>query len=788
MLRNYLKIAYYNFFRNKTFSLINVVGLTLGLVCTILVFLWINYELSFDNYHNEADRIYLMYGKIKLASNTVTQPTTSYALARDLKQMYPEVEAFASLIPIGDDMLFESSIPGKAKGERFLEKEGMISDSSLFNIFNFPFIMGNPKTALTNPLSIVLSESMAKKYFGKENPMGKIIRIDNANDFAVTGVMKDIPYNSHKRFGFLLPISYLRKITNGLDYYGNNSCFNYLKLSKNCNLPALSKKASEYFTKKNNNALTLKVLFESLPRVHLYGYAYPPKIVMVWVLAIVALFTLIIACFNFICLTTARMAQRAKEVAIRKVAGAMPVQLFSQFMIETLLLTVIALNFAVIIVRLLLPSFNQVIREYISFSYNWRVLTGLGTILLMTSFLAGAYPSLIMSFYKPAKILKSGDTGRSKSFFRKLNVIVQLTISMVFVIVIVVNYYQGKCLAQLGFKTDNVIYVELRDDIAKKMDPVKHELLKHRAIQNVTTSRELPIRDFNIEVEWGTVKGEKNGEMFTTSVGFDFQKALGLQMKQGRFYATDYPSDSIDAIVVNEKAIKGLGFKDAIGKQFYISGKRYRIIGVIQDYHFIPKVFAIGAQAIFIQKRVSGYALITIDPAFLGKSKNRKVISDYVKKSFEQFNPLFPIDYQFLNDYTFKEARFVEAITILVNYFSLLALFIACIGLYGLSSFVTIQRTKEIGVRKTNGATVMSISALLFKEYVKILTITILISWPIAYLILKGMLQSFAYKVNISIWYFVVSTAFISILVIAAVLIQSLQAAKRNPVEALRYE
>jgi putative ABC transport system permease protein len=259
-------------------------------------------------------------------------------------------------------------------------------------------------------------------------------------------------------------------------------------------------------------------------------------------------------------------------------------------------------------------------------------------------------------------------------------------------------------------------------------------------------------------------------------------------MKQGRFYSSDYPSDSIDAIVVNEKAIKALGFKEAIGKQFYVLGKRYRIIGVIQDYHFIPKVFAIGAQAIFIQKKASGYALITVDPAFLGKSKNRKVISDYVKQTFERFNPVFPIDYKFLNDYKFKEAQFMDAIIILVYCFSLLALFIACIGLYGLSSFVTVQRIKEIGVRKANGATVMSISILLFKEYVKILSITILISWPVAYLITKGMLQSFAYKINISIWHFIVSTAFVSILVIAAVLIQSLQAAKRNPVEALKYE
>ena len=222
MIKNYLKIAYYNFIRNKAFSLINVIGLTLGLACTILVYLWISYEMSFDKYHNDANRIYLMYARIKLSSNLVTQPTTSYALARDLKNMYPEIEAFTSLIPLGDDMLFESLTDGKTQGEKkFLEdtKDGMFADSSLFQVFNFPFIQGNPKTALTAPLSIVLTESMAQKYFGHENPMGKMIKIDNVNTVTVTGVLKDIPYNSHKRFNFLLPISYLRQLTNALDYY-----------------------------------------------------------------------------------------------------------------------------------------------------------------------------------------------------------------------------------------------------------------------------------------------------------------------------------------------------------------------------------------------------------------------------------------------------------------------------------------------------------------------------------------------------------------------------------------
>ena len=791
MFKNYLCIALRNLKRHKLYSFINISGLAVGLACCVLIFMFVRHELSYDRFHVHSDRIYRAVVGEHQNGKWIYSVGTPEPLGAALEQELPEV--------VKSVRFFHPSWIEKwavsYKNKSFYEEQVFFTDPSFFKVFSFPLIQGNPGSALNEPHSIVISQNAAQKYFGSENPMGKVLLIDDSIETKVTGVTENVPPNSHFSFDFLVSFDAMphKWILNN---WRSQNCYTYLLLQRSFSPSELEPKLSQFLKKHFGPVKNVKFEFQPLTDIHLHSRDFRQDMAShigdinsVYVFSGIAVFILIIACINFVNLTTARSISRAKEVGMRKVIGAQRSQLIRQFFGESILFSLMALFLAFILALSMIPNLNRVIGQNLSLDQSRLLETGLIFlgIALMAGILSGVYPALYLSRFQPIKVIRENyHTGAKSSGFRKVLVVAQFTISIALIIGTLVISQQNRFLRNknLGFDQEQVLVVPLWDSQAQKKFPAfKNTLLKIPEIMSVSGSSSIPGKSVGTR----GVKPEGNPWSPRNSliVDEDFIPTFGIELKEGRNFSKKFPSDREDAYIINQAAVDEFGWEEPLAKQLIWKGDKNgkgTVIGVIKDFHYQSLHQKIEPLVLFMAWRAASYTSIRI------RTQNTLDTIASIKKGWNEFHPGHSFEYFFVDSYFDRLYRSEIRMGQIFRYFTFLALFISCLGLFGLTSFMVSQRTKEIGIRKVLGASGGNIVMLFSKEFMKWVVLSNLISWPLAYVLMKQWLQNFAYRIQIPLWAFLAS-AFIAVMIaFFTVSIQSLRAARTDPVESLRYE
>lgn len=797
MLKNYLKMAIRNLVRYKTLSLINILGLTIGMAACILILLWILDELSYDQYHEKAGQIFRIV-KMDAENPSGGLARVGAPWAPALKNDYPEVLDFVRFRFLGRTLI-------RRGNRQFFEGAGLFADSSLFNVFSFQLVKGDPKTALTQPNSIVLTEDLAYKYFGNEDPLGQTLLIDDAEEYQVTGVMQNVPRNSHFHFDFL--VSFVTHKAWYVTEWQMNNYHVYLLLSRQTRPEEFKKKFPAFLARhmQPEEVDSYDVRLQPLTSIHLHSHLFREfeangDINLVYIFSAVAFLILLIACANFINLTTARSANRAKEIGIRKVIGSRRPQLIRQFLGESILTSAIASAMAIGVVELLLPFFNDLTDKQLGLDFGRNIVVSLSWIAmpLVVGLMAGMYPAFYLSRLKPIRAIRgvgSSPGGRSP-VLRRTFVIFQFIISIALIIGTEVvykqlNFVQNK---KLGFEKEQVLVVNMSNSVVQaKYEAVKSELLKSPEIVNVSaTSNLLGGGDWGMPFYFDGENGEEELHARALIVDADFFPTMQMEMAMGRAFSKDLSTDISHSYILNETAVRQLGWKDPVGKILKRSTERNpdgtwkkesgRVIGVVKDFHFHSLHETIEPLVLFMMPDWFSYLSIRIQP-----HEMRKAVAA-IEKTWRAFEPRRPFDSFFLNERFDQMYRSEQRFSQIFGVFSILAICIACLGLFGLASFSTEQRTKEIGIRKTLGAGVSHIVFLISKDFSKWVLVANLIAWPVAYFAMNRWLQNFAYRINLELNAFLLAGLLALAVALMTVCTLALKAALANPVEALRYE
>ncbi|HEV3222864.1 MAG TPA: ABC transporter permease [Puia sp.] len=793
MLKNYFKIAFRNLWRHRVFSLINILGLTVGMTACFLIFLYVRFELSYDKFHTKADRIYRIVCDIKTPTETMHPGGPSWAVGPHLMGGFPQVEA--AVRTTGDELLVR-------KGNiKFQEKNSLWADSSFFEMFDFKLIKGNPRTALNDPLNIVFSESAVKKYFGDKDPIGQTVLLTGDGFTAkITGVMKDIPENSMIKADMIVSMNTLtRKLNPGLDdQWGNYGNRTYVLLKPNANASAFEKQIPAFLEKMNGTEMKLLNMYPTLI-LEKFKDAYlrsdrndsnSGSIKNVYIFSIIAVFILLIACFNFINLTTARSAERAKEVGIRKVVGAERQQLTRQFIGESVLLCVIAFLLTIAASALLLPSFNLLAGKTLSKGVfdNMGILGILLLASIVIGVMAGIYPALVLSSFKPVTVLKGRfTTGTRGILLRKGLVISQFTISITLIIATIIVYLQMNFMRNqdLGFNKDQLMVINSNGDPAR--DAFMHAVSTLPNVKSVSMSSSVPGGgNMGAYSKIQNVKGEMQiANLDLYFVDFDYLKQFDIKMAAGRTFSRDFMTDTTHSMILNEAAVKMFGYrspKDAIGRDFNQWGREGKIIGVMKDFHF--KSLQEQIKPLSMRIEPNGCSLVSIKVS----GNNLPGTISAIENKWNTLIPARPFSYFFLDEYFNEQYKSEQRFGKLFLNFAILAIIISCLGLLGLASYNTMQRTREIGIRKVLGASVTNIVNLLSKDFLRLVGIAVIIASPIAYFSMHKWLQDFAYRIPISWWIFVIAAVTATLIAILTVSFQAIKAAVSNPVKSLRTE
>jgi len=795
MFKNYFKIALRNLNRQRTYSFINITGLALGLACSMLIMLWVQDELSFDKFNENADSIYRVLVQYPEGDNNklVETPHAPSPLAQAAKDEIPEVieavrmEVWGNkkeLIKYNDKVFYETAIAS--------------CDPLFFKMFSFPIIKGRIPAEKND---IVITEDLAHKYFGDENPIGKVLNWNNWQLFKVTGVISNIPHNSHIQFNILTNYDNEEK---AWPYGFSWSMFNrpiYLQLQKNANVQEVNRKLTELLKKYNpkvNNPL-IKVMLQPLTDIHLTAGLVNDRAEVkdkkyIYIYSFIALFILLIACINFINLSTARSINRAREIGLRKTIGASRSQVFTQYITESFLMVCISQLIAIALVELFLPTFNALAGKKLIFDIlNINVVAEVVAIILLASLLAGSYPALYLSRFNPIRVLKgSVKAGTNSAALRKSLIITQFSLSIILVLSTILVAQQLHYLTnkKLGFVKENIVYVPVKDNIGKKYDLFKEHLLKNPNILSLASKDILPTESFaQTRIAKQGQNTEKGVNIERVGVGYDYFKTLDLTLTQGRAFSKEYSTDATDAIIVNEEAVRQLELSSPIGKKIYVGKRGYTIIGVLKDALFRSLYNKIEPQVYFklsdlTNNGINLYGVILIK--INGKNEQSALAS--IKEAWDEINPTYPLEIHFLNERYNQLYGSEKQTSTIINYFTLLAILISCLGLFGLVSFTAEQRAKEIGVRKVLGATVSDIVMMLSKSFIKWVIIANIIAWPVAWFLMNNWLKDFAYHINISWWIFLIAGISTLLIALLTVSIQTVRAATANPVKTLRYE
>ena len=793
MFKNLLKISLRNLFKDKTYSAINIFGLTIGITCSLFLLLYILDELSFDRYHKNADNIYRIISNIKEPDNAFTWASTQTPLADELDDNYPEVENAVRFIGMNRTIY-------KIGDKQFPEERFFLADSTVFDMFTYKFITGDPSTALDNSFSIVLSETTAKKYFPSvQSALGESIQNQQGETFKVTGIMEDVPPNSHFKFDALISKSSRPKLQSS---WGGFSVYTYIQLPSNYDLNKMQASLNKIVVEKVNpifERMGIKVKYELQPitKIHLYSKIDDEAeaggdIAYVYIFAAVAIFMLVIACINYMNLATARSANRAKEVGVRKVMGSEKRQLIYQFLSESIVVALIALMLSLVLIFGLLPYFNTLAAKTLSFNYVFQpaVIWSLVAIVVFTGLVGGSYPAFYLSSFNPVNVLKGKLSAKGGSvIFRKSLVIVQFALGIFMLISTLIVFDQLQFLRKkdLGFDKEQLVRLELsgKEQFAKA--PVLVETLKKRqevvaaGMANASPGQGIGKNIFQVEDSEGKMV-ERGVDLYFAD--YDFVKTMRMSIVQGRDFSHDIPSDSLYGVLVNESMVKRMGWKDPIGRRFTAGQQNQiekRVVGVVKDYHqrslyepIEPLIIILGNQ--------NNYVFVRTTPGDIGKTLSS------IETAWKEVYPTDPFGYTFVNQDLDSQYRADQKRSQIFTAFSLLTVFIACLGLLGLAAFTTEQRTKEIGVRKVIGASVRSLVVLVSKEFFALVALGMILAFPAAWYFTNNWLQNFSYRIEVNNEWstFILSALLAFVITLLTVGFHVVRAAVVNPVRSLR--
>ncbi|MCG2615290.1 ABC transporter permease [Terrimonas sp. NA20] len=787
MIRNFFKIAWRNMLRSKGFTVINITGLIVGMASAILILLWIQNEVSYDQFHDKKDRIYEAWNRASFSGELHCWNTTPKVLARALERDLPEVEQ-AVRVDWNSNFLFSI-------GEKRMTIRGTIVDSNFLQVFGFPLLKGQPGQVLQDMHSIVITESLAESLFGSEEAMGKMIRIDNKESFTVTGILKDLPNNTRFKFEYLIPWAYKRSVGDDDQNWGNNSTRTYVLLKPNAGIASANAKMKVLKPKYDKDDPKWEMFLYPMERWHLYSNFEngvedaSGRITFVKLFAIVAGFILLIACINFMNLGTARSEKRAKEVGIRKVVGARRFSLISQFIGESILISLIAGIFAIIVVQLSLAGFNRLTDKQLFVPYGDPIfwLYGLGFV-VFTGFLAGSYPAFFLSSFKPVKVLKGAfKKSQAPVTPRKVLVVLQFTFAIVLIICTIIvkqqiDFAQNR---QTGYNKNNLLYHIFTGDLEKNFVLIKNDLIT-QGIASSVTKTSAPITE-SWSDSWGQEWEGKDPNDKTDFYLFNEDEGLketaGLEFTQGRdFDLRKFPTDST-GMIINESALKVMKFKDPIGKIVKSNGTDWHIVGVIKDFIMTSPYAPTKPMIISGAKSWFNVIMFRLNP-----SRTTAQSLEQAEKIFKKYNAEYPFAYHFVDEEYAAKFKAEQRVGTLAALFSGLTIFISCLGLLGLAIFMAESRIKEIGVRKVLGASVSGLVALLSKDFLKLVIIAFVLATPISWWMMYSWLKDYPYRVPIQWWVFV-SAGMVSVLIaLFTVSYQAIRAALSNPVKSLRTE
>jgi putative ABC transport system permease protein len=801
MFNNYIKIIIRNFIRQKLFSVINIVGLSVGLACVILITLWIYDELSYDNFHEKADRIYRVVDSFQRSSGLQNLALSSAPFAPIMKQEFPEIEEAGRFMRPQRRMVEKNGI-------KFYEDDIIWADASIFKIFTLPLLSGNIKTVLLNPNEAVVAERIAKKYFGKNDPINEGIIVDG-NEYIISGVMKNMPSNSHFNAEIFLSMVTLENIPRYQEQYFTvwykHEFYTYLLLREGFDIKDLKEKLPG-FVERNASVqvqrilgVTMKTDLQSLKRIHLHSQRYleiKPNgdINYVIIFSTVAIFVLLIACFNYVNLSTALVSKRSKEVGLRKTVGACPNQLFIQTFSESFVFTFISSCLALLSVSILLPYFNNLSGKTFSqnFIFNPQILIIVFWVVITVSILSGSYPAFLLSKLKPANILKgSSPFSTKKQHFRKALVIFQFAISSVliiftFVVSEQIDFIKNK---KLGFDKENVLVVPIRSkNVRDNYESIKSELVRNPNIVSATVSIGVPGGIVAGDaIDFITPEGQKKHTVRMYYTDHDFIKTMKIKIIKGRDFSKAMITDSENTIIVNEALVNMLQLENPLQTNFVWGAgnsdeKRGTIIGVAEDFQYMSLKSEINPVVIQIQPTNSQIFAIRVLP------ENIDETIKFIRDKWETLDPSHPFEYHFADESINKLYLAEEKMGKIMEYMSILAIFIAAMGLFGIASFMITKRVKEIGIRKVVGASVPNIIFQFWKEFTILVLIANIIAWPVGYFLINKWLQNFAFQVNFSILFFIVSALMALGIALITVSYQTIKAALSNPVDSLKYE
>ncbi len=796
MFNNYLKITFRSFKRQKIYSIINISGLAIGMACFICILVYIRYELSFDRFHTNTNNIYRLVMNGDASGRPFDVALSSGPIGPTLVKDFPEV-----------DNVVRFQYRGRTRvsclGKQFFEEKIFWVDNTVFEVFTFPLVKGNSKTALINPFSAVITQETAKRFFSNENPLGEILKFNPQEEYTITGVMKDIPKNSHFSFDILLSYeTLLRTSRRHIESWTQFTNYSYLLLKESTNpkelerkIPALNAKHMGFNPEDMGWNLTFTL--QPLNSIHLYSnlqneITKNSDIAYVYVFSSIAFLILLLACINFMNLATARSTYRSKEVGLRKVLGAVRRRLIEQFLGESLTFSFLSLFLALILVEFALPFFSKLSELPLEIRYSelpW-LIPGLIGLAIFVGLIAGIYPSLVLSKFQPISVLKGGlESPAQKKHFRSVLVVFQLAISIFLIIGtwIILQQITFMKKRRLGFEKEHVIVLQKIDNsVRSSINAIKQELKSIPGVLNVAASSHIPGRDGLAASHLPEGFSMKESQiMRAIHVDHDFLDTMGIELVSGRNFSPAFPSDSQEFVLINETAAKKFGWDNPLGKriqEIYGMEQTKTVIGIVKDFHMSSLHSMI--EPMYINSSYPQIDTICIKIS----SENMAGMVDLIKSRWKDIAPLAPFDYFFLDELFDNLYRTEERLSRLFFNFSLLAIFIACLGLFGMACFTAEQRTKEIGIRKVLGASASGIVLLLCKELIMLLFIANIIAWPIIYLTSQKWLQNFAYRTNIGIGIFILSAILTLLVSLGTVSYQAIKAALANPVDSLRYE
>ena len=800
MFRNYLKIAFRNILRHKTYSFINVAGLAIGMACCILILLWVNHELSYDKFHENADRIYRLCIDANIGGNELQAPVSCAPAAPTMIREYPEVVNAVRVLPYFRGLV-EAGI------QKFYQDNIYYVDNEIFQVFSLPLVLGNPESALTTANSLVLSQTLATRFFGDQNPIGEILKIDGENEFTITGVMQDVPSNSHLNFEILCSMeTFIEENREYMHMWFEFSCWSYLLLTENADLYVLEQKFPPLIEKNMGNELkqmggAMDFFLQPLTDIHLFSHmeyeiSTNGDIANIYLFTGIALFVLLIACFNFINLSTARSATRAREVGVRKTFGAVRGKLIGQFLGESIIYSLLSLIFAVILVEMFVPVLNSFTESKLDinlFQTPW-LIPGLLGLAIVVGLIAGGYPAFFLSSFRPVKVFKGNlKLGAANSRFRSILVVSQFIISIVLIIGTLTIYEQLQYMKnkKLGFNKEQVLVIP---NISTAGDQsrisLRNELAAVPGVVNATLTNFVPGELISTSVFIPEGYSEDQTQMINHFYADEnYLSTLGVEIAAGRNFSNKFATDTSDAIIINQTAASKFGWDDPIGKTIQVpdleNGKLIwipkTVIGVVKDFHVTSLHKKI--EPLFIRNLCDASKMCV------------RVSTDKIQHTLELLGskwdnifPQQPFDYNFLDESYDNLYRAEQRLGDIALSFCLLAIFVGCLGLFGLSAFTAEQRTKEIGIRKVLGASVSGMVLMLSKEFTKWVIIANIIAFPVAYFVMHRWLENFAYRINVSWTTFVMAAILALVIAVITVSFQAIKAAVTNPINSLRYE